>query len=372
MHQDTLYCVLAHIDDYKTFITLSHHFDLNNVFFKRIIKVKKYIYTAKRMKISTTMNNIYYPHNVIHATLHNVPIKKYNLSNALSLTIKDNNLVSLRRFGRFKNLTYLDLCGCPNLVTLDGIHLCPNISTLKLSCPSVETFKPLTSLTKLTVLYIKQNNYIDLDALPQTIQELVVDDCDNITSLPLLPNLIKLRLTDCFNVSNIDSLQHSLNLSTLKIKHCRSIENYDVLQYLTNLHSLSLNKKHMSCDSLKHLTKLRYLNVSNLDSSHGLSSLTNLEVLKLYACKIINFHDMRYLTKLHTLTMIIVHKDLTLDGIEQLHALCKLSIYMGRVTLSIEPLREINLTHLHLKYISVKSLEPICDKKFKKLIVTEE
>ncbi|PKI60658.1 hypothetical protein CRG98_018949 [Punica granatum] len=204
----------------------------------------------------------------------------------------------------------------------DRLSKLPDLSKLKVSdCRALEQLEGLLELT--------------------SIRSLTVFHFDRLSKLPDLSKLeplVELHV-DYSVISNIAGLFNLKALEILKVSHCR-VEHLEGLEELTSLRSLTVSH----CDGLSKLpdlSKLNDLRDLNLDNSvisqiSGLSNLQALEILKVSGCRALeHLEGLQELTSLRSLTVS------DCDGLSKLPDLSKLN-----------DLRDLNLDNSAISHIS--------------------
>jgi spore coat protein CotH/Leucine-rich repeat (LRR) protein len=198
-----------------------------------------------------------------------------------------------------RDITVLELPG-KNIESLDGIQYFSSLEKLDLEDNFIKDVTPLSDLTSLKWLSLRNNQIIDLEAvsfdaivdLPLTYLSLrhnVVEDENSevrLTDISLLSNfsqLVSLELRDN-QISNIRPIESLVRLTELDISQ-NPLEdtNLNSLRFLTNLQELNIRETGATnLDVLRALTNLEYLNIHSnrsLDSIGFLSNLVQLERL---------------------------------------------------------------------------------------------
>ncbi|CAI0441499.1 unnamed protein product [Linum tenue] len=186
-----------------------------------------------------------------------------NLSNLHRLYIRSCQLISeIQSLAPLRqNLTSLEIDGCPRLDICDSIQSLESLRRLNLTCCrwSVETLLPhLSKLRKLSSLTIGEGTQLpDVSGLKK-LADLRVHRCPRLTQLDgveMLESLQRLVVSDCNSVSTLPDLSRLKKLSFLNISECTNLVDVPGLERLESLQELTMT----CCTSIKKLPDLSNL-----------------------------------------------------------------------------------------------------------------
>lgn len=202
------------------------------------------------------------------------PAKISNLKNlteleVLALSPHHHELLSL---DTLKNLRILSVYDIP----VDIKSICSNITSLNLYSvePDANHIRKFTSLTSLTLSYssLRTESLVPLSNL----QELNLDMISEISAIPELPCLEKLKIRHCDNDVSI----HEANTELTELMWEIASPNFAVLEKFTKLRKLTCED--VSLNILEKLTNLELLHVCCVViPQHVLTNLVNLTDLKM-------------------------------------------------------------------------------------------
>ncbi len=238
------------------------------------------------------------------------------MSKLIELNAKNRGISDLTGLEFAINLETLNISENP-LTDILPISKCTNLRRFiywPAGNDEMRDFSPLSNLTKLELLKIRDSNFTDSSFLKRltNLRELQFYRVD-VTDISVLANLTKLEvLTLVIGVSDLSSLKNLTNLTSLNIIGGRGgrITNIEAFRNLTNLTNLELrfnrNNTHVSDISpLARMTKLERLMIfeSNLTDISPLKNLTKLEILELHENNITDISSLASLNNLRILNL---------------------------------------------------------------------
>ncbi|CAN1730834.1 Disease resistance protein L6 [Linum perenne] len=205
--------------------------------------------------------------------LHTLP----SLSNLTTLTVlRQSSKSSLKQFphlSSMKNLRELAIIYCVDLVKVAGLDTLESLEVLDMKgCKSISKLPDLSGLTTLTVLRLH---------------------CVGIHEIPGLGDLKLLATLDIVGASNLGNLAGLENLVLLEeliVENCDRLKTLPSLASLTKLHKLqikscwALNEVHgvgRLRESLSHLDMSGRLTLTGIDALHSMKKLETLSLMAL-------------------------------------------------------------------------------------------
>lgn len=248
---------------------------------------------AIRTAVEATENEPVYTDRLWSVTEFTVPAsaKSYEdlqyLTHLTRLTIHKDSQGDLAVLDSLQELRELDLSGRRlSEADLSRIAAHPNLTHLSLAGCSLSTIQPLSPLTELTYLDLRENTIRNIDVLSAMtgLQHLYLGN-NVVNTLNSIGSLTKLETLDIsYNaVASLSALSGLRNLKTLTAGH-NQIDSASALTGLTKLEVLDLSHNNLSTLSpLSTLTALIELNCSNnaLTAMTGLEKLTHLRIANL-------------------------------------------------------------------------------------------
>lgn len=255
------------------------------------------------------------------------PSRKKPHKNRLPATTTNKQLADYVRVK--PKIENLYLINCRNITDISPLASLSHLSVLSMDwCNKVEDISPLTNLRSLKQLNLHRcDSVVDLTPLTK-IDSLRVLHLPPTTTdeklaqlLTHLPQLEKLVLKDCHQVTEVSSVAGLTNLMHLEINYGPELVDITPLAGLTRLKVLDLkNTQVEDLGPLAKLSSLEWLYLSNSKQVNDISplrNLTNLRILSLDGCK--GVRDITPLSKLTKLTI------LNLSGLEEVSDISALS-----------------------------------------------
>ncbi|CAN1730838.1 Disease resistance protein L6 [Linum perenne] len=259
--------------------------------------------------------------NASHSGLVEMPAGISKLSSLEALNMPDftemlpNGLKTLALSSSYipalpSSLKTLDLSLSRDLHTLPSLSNLTTLTVLRLHCVGIHEIPGLGDLKLLATLdIVSSSNLGNLDGLENLVllEELIVETCDRLKTLPSLANLTTLTVLrlHCVGIHEIPGLGDLKLLATLDIVGASNLGNLAGLENLVLLEELIVE----NCDRLKTLPSL--------------ASLTKLHKLQIKSCWALNeVHGVGRLRE--SLSHLDMSGRLTLTGIDALHSMKKL------------------------------------------------
>lgn len=244
-----------------------------------------------------------------------------NFPQLIHLTYYNSHFLTEKGFIHLKELKYLSC----NVCKFSPAMLCyfPNLETLKLSNAIYDISQQPTFNLNIKYLMICRTYADDLwlQCMPNlthlscddkcaftneglsSLKHLEHLDCSEIKTitdegLKNLPNLTNLECSNMITITNKGLRYIAKQLRYLRYEYCPNISS-EGIKYLVNL--VSLEADNVNDDALIHLTKLTYLNISEITNSvtdEGIKNLTQLKTLICSDNNHITEQGFKYLTNL--------------------------------------------------------------------------
>jgi len=268
--------------------------------------------------------------------------------NRLPATTTNKQLAEYVR--RKPNIENLYLNSCRNITDISPLASLSRLSLLSMDwCSKVEDISPLTNLTSLRQLNLHRcDSLVDLTPLTKIASLRVLHLPPTTTDEKLaqvsthLPQLEKLVLKDCHQITDISPVAGLTNLMHLEMNYAPELVDIAPLAGLTRLKVLDLkNTQVQDLGPLAKLSGLEWLYLSNnkrVNDISPLKDLTNLRILSLDSCKGVS--DITPLSKLTKLTI------LNLSGLEEISDISALSNLSQLRNLYLRRCKKISLTQI--------------------------
>jgi len=290
-----------------------------------------------------------------------------NILNLRSLNMKDNDISNIESLGALEGLSHLNfsnnrisdfsvLASLPNLIalTVDNNPLeeylfvlenLTNLEYLSANNSSLQDMNNLKSLKNLKTLNVKGSNPFDVFALKE------------------LKNLKNLSIGDVYIPEELSDLS---SLNSLSVSFTRDIDTFDNIYNLDNLESLTIEGQ-------------------SIEYIPGITNFPNIKKLNIKDTSAKDLSDIKRLTLLEDLTMVVKNEDSSIDFLKPLVNLKKLNILnssianfdvlagsdnieeliLDKVTckdgpfIDFFPLSNLPLTKLVIENTPIKSTRPI-------------
>ena len=219
------------------------------------------------------------------------------LTQLTRLSLWNCGIITLSELKSLTQLTELSISECPSLTALPGLEKLTQLTDLTLwNCNSITTLPGLEKLTQLTKLSLRHCcNFTTLSWFEKYTQltSLSISGFGDLTALPgleQLNQLTHLELQDCPSLTALPGLENLTLLTSLSLRGCRGLIALPELEKLTQLTKLSLGGCNSltalpGLDSLTHLIELTLFDCSSLTALPGLENLTQLTELDLSYCQ---------------------------------------------------------------------------------------
>ncbi|XP_060967575.1 putative disease resistance RPP13-like protein 1 [Cannabis sativa] len=301
----------------------------------RFLSLKGYIHVSELPKSVGELKHLRYV-DVSYTSIKELPKSFSNLFNLQTLKLLGcKDLTKLpKNFHHLISLRYLDI-NCPRLCSLPPLGQLPALETLWIEhCDAMGTVglefygttsTPFPSLEilelrgmskwkewsmpkenvqafpklKSLVISMCQSLTGDLPYLLPSLIELDIFKCPElVSSLPMMPNVSKVKIDmceklagfkSCYGLQNFDKRCVPTNLRSLFIRDCDNIEflppyKYESLQQLS-IENFSSSFELLHIDSFPNIKKVEIENCENVESfSQFHSPVTSLSTLSIYGC----------------------------------------------------------------------------------------
>lgn len=179
------------------------------------------------------------------------------------VTIRDSPLkIDENFYYQMQFIKSLDVSGCrgisvlenlPNLVHLDvssssiiSIRVYSKLQRLlATNCEQLQQINFASSLSKnyaLKELSVKNSTRITQDGLPKklsSLEKLDISFCQNIVSLPIMPQLKELIAQNCSSLADLENINYCEDILSADLSFCTAITNYAPLQNIKSNLNLS-------------------------------------------------------------------------------------------------------------------------------------
>lgn len=241
----------------------------------------QYAVNLKNLKISGDIQNVG---------------KIEGLKNLTDLSIENNSMTDLSQLGSKPTLKKLNLSGCRNLVSLQGLTGKNYPALQVLDCSNCGALSDISALK---------------DRQIPTLTEADFENCSSITDItPLMGysfletlNLEKIKITEGNREGYRDTIRSLINLTELYMPYCGvTDEDTEMFSTLTNLETLVLNMNNLTstafCDHLPVGMTALSLHGNAIENMNNLGRLTNLTILGLGDNYVTDFSFIPKLTSL--------------------------------------------------------------------------
>lgn len=269
-------------------------------------------------------------------------------TNRLPATTTNKQLAEYVR--RKPNIENLYIKNCRKITDISPLASLSRLSVLSMDwCSKVEDISPLTNLKGLKQLNLHRcDSLVDLTPLTK-ISSLRVLHLPPATTdeklaqvLTHLPQLEKVILKDCTQITDISPVADLTNLMHLEMNYAPELVDIKPLAGLTRLKVLDLKSTRIQdLKALARLSDLEWLYISDskrLNDISPLKNLTNLRILSLDGCK-----GVRDITVLSNLTKLTI---LSLRGLEEISDISNLSSLTQLRNLYLQRCKKISQTQI--------------------------
>ncbi|KAL3744392.1 hypothetical protein ACJRO7_013633 [Eucalyptus globulus] len=278
---------------------------------------------------------------------------KGGLSSLKTLDLSYTKISGLpENLDQLSSLKHLDLVKCRKLESLPKPPC--RLSSLRLTCRSneLQSLSHLKHLQELSLDYCESLQSIPSLSHLESLQKLYLRDCKSLQSIPSLSHLEHLRelnLHDCWSLQSISSLSHLKHLQELVLWECRSLQSIPELP--SRIRKL-LVLRCTELERLPNLSNLEFLSELRLEYCYGLKQLDGMKSLKSLRVLCLPLHTFREGDHLHAI-----------EGLEQLGSLEVVDISWRN------HIRVLDLSKSeHLKRLIVKNCKSLveirCPSKF--------
>ncbi|XP_071719688.1 disease resistance-like protein DSC1 [Rutidosis leptorrhynchoides] len=251
------------------------------------------------VKIRGSYKNL--PKGLRWLCMHGFPLSfipsELQMENMVALDMSNSNLQLLWKKPKvLKSLKFLNLSGCPKLLTVGSFTAFPVLERLTLAgCINmVEVSESIGNCHRLVVLNMSECH--QLKKLPQTIgnlknlRELLINGCINLGEFPVeMKDMESLEILEANNINIAPQVSSSAIVKAIP----RSVNSYSI-SLPKSLVSLSLVNNNLSNESFPvdfiglSVLRILYLDRNPITSLPDcVRSLTGLETLSLYKCKML-------------------------------------------------------------------------------------
>ena len=150
-----------------------------------------------------------------------------NLNTVISLTMKNNNLVSVKELSVCNELTYLDLDN-NSICDLDGIENLKNIVCINLANNQIKDISKIIGYESLDTLILSNNKIASISSFEnmKNLRELRIDGNTDIVDISSLSSLESLNILDLSNTSvdNVECLYGLKKLQVINVQNTKLSE----------------------------------------------------------------------------------------------------------------------------------------------------
>ena len=345
--------------------SLKENNNIHELFYKKSLVLHQQYYSFKPLHKLTQLTEL-----IIHHTKsHNICPLIYTsqLVNLKILELRNCTTVSaLTNLKNIPQLCTLNIVTASNLLDISDLKYLKQLKNIKLwDCPRLSNIEPIQEL--LTLEEINMYNCINIiDIIPFhkliNLESIYLYKCHSISNIEPLVDLINIKSLELYSddinyqLSNINAIKLLYNLELLKLRCNKDID--------SNL----LNNK-----ILLNLVKLDTLELYNCCVIKDIVLPSNITVLYLYKCVLLNIKSIQHLKKLHTLTLELKY-DSELRYIQELNILEYIDTLQALCSLTLIGLDVSDISILHklpkLSILKLNKCIQISDITFIKTMIT--